>query len=669
MTKKFDITSTEKLLKRIRQDQSSKKSDSSARTLESVEPLSLVTPNTVLSDPAPALRPSISQEPAAVSISAAPEKSHKKTRSRGMVFPFSKNKKITIGIELKRDGIGLAMIHASSKIIERTTVRFIPYETEPFKDDETLLADLLAAPWFGPFLQKQLGNFCGKVRKPSVWCGLPRESVKMHNVTIPKVPENEIANAVFWSMQKGESFDKDNTIMDFDLVKEIQEDSLTKLLAIVYLVRRREIEILVEIFKKIGFILTGVSTPSVALQNEIRWDHFTCEDESFSRLVLGENKSFIELYFRNTLVFSRDIKTGISSFIDSLMEWAVSRGIILTEEQCRNLILAEDREVAALAGGYGLFTDGETDIFSLDLPAPVRLIRQIERTFDYFQNNFQIPRCSRIYLSGISFFDTGLAGYLSSEIGIPCHVHAPFASLTRPVTISQVDNAGGGYRLAASFDMALSEPEVTRNFLVPRAVREKQKQEARVNKITLISTAVILMACTVMFFWQNKQIEEKQARLQVVNSELKKGLFADEAQANTLLMTELGRLKENHSRVTKLAERYLPTAVLGQIALFLPPEIKLLRFGLDDQKIATPSKSDQDGIRRITLQGIVTGNRHNMEFILAKYIRKIIQSSFIDSAIVVEKATDIYMNNEVLSFTVQVKAAVDEINLNEKKKT
>ncbi|NNK95675.1 MAG: hypothetical protein HKP41_15095 [Desulfobacterales bacterium] len=669
MTKKFDITSTEKLLQRIRQDQSSNKSDFSARTLESVEPLSLVTPIDAPVKAASALRPPMSQEHADVSISAAPEKSQKKTRSRGMLLPFSKNKKITIGIELRRDGICLAMIKASSKVIEHTSVRFVPYDTGPFKDEETLLADLLAAPWFGHFLQKQLGNFCGKIRKPNVWCGIPRESVKMHNVTIPKVPQNEIANAVFWSMQKGESFDKDNTIMDFDLVKEIQEDSLTKLLAIVYLARRREIELLVDIFKKMGFTLTGVSTPSVALQNEIRWNHFTCEDESFSRLVLGENKSFIELYYRNTLVFSRDIKTGISSFIDSLMEWAVSRGIILTEEQCRNLILAEDREVASLAGGYGLFTDGETDIFSLDLPAPVRLIRQIERTFDYYQNNFQIPRCSRIYLSGISFFDTGLAGYLSSEIGIPCLVHAPFATLTRPITISQVDNAGGGYRLAASFDMALSEPDLTRNFLVPRAVREKQKQEARVNKISILSTAVILIACTVIFLWQNTQIEEKQASLQIVNSELKKGLFADETQANTVLMTELGKLKENSSRVTKLAERYLPKAVLGQIALSLPPEIKLLRFDLDDQKITTPSKSDQYGIRRITLQGIVTGNRHNMEFILAKYIRKIIQSSFIDSAIVVEKATDIYMNNEVLSFTVQVKAAVDEIKLSEKKKT
>jgi hypothetical protein len=177
------------------------------------------------------------------------------------------------------------------------------------------------------------------------------------------------------------------------------------------------------------------------------------------------------------------------------------------------------------------------------------------------------------------------------------------------------------------------------------------------------------MVSAAIFFWQNTQIQEKQARLQSSNSELTQGMFADEAQANTLLMAELGKLKENSSRVTTLAERYLPSALLGQISISLPAEIKLLRFGLDDQIIGLPIKSDENGIRRITLQGIVTGNRHNMEFILAKYIRKITRSSFIVSAIVVEKSTDIYMNKEVLSFTVQVKAAIDEITLNEKKKT
>jgi len=658
MLKKYDITSTEKLLERIRQDQSDQQSKSPAGVAEII-PLPAMGYLGKQSD-----MPNLAPRPAAKDTDA-PIKLPK--QPKGLFAQFNK-KTVTVGIELKVDGIGLALIESSGKAIVHSAVHFSPFETDPFTDEETLLADLLKARWFPSFLQKQLQKFCGSARKPFLWCGLPRESVKVYNVTIPKVPDDEIANSVFWSLQKEEPFDREQSIIDFDLVKEVQEDSFTKLLTIVYLARRHEVENLKTIFHKIGFALTGISTPTVALQNEIRWGHFTCEEESFSRLVVGENKSFIEIYFRNMLVFSRDIKTGISSFIDSLMEMAASRGIVLSEDQCRKLILAEDREAAALAGGYGLFSDGETDIFSLDLPAPVRLIRQMERTFDFYENHFQIPRCSAVYLSKISFSDTRLAAFLSSEIGIPCYVHTPFASLAKPVNISQADSAGGGYRLAASFDMALSEPDVTRNFLLPRAVKEKQRQEARVNKISIISTAVLLVACAVVFFWQYGQVLEKQTRLQTSRAELKQGVFDDETQANALLMTKLGRLKEKNRMVKTLAERYLPAALLGQITISLPQEIKLLRFSLDDNKISTLKENEDNNIRSITLEGIVTGNRQNMEFILAKYIRKITQSSYIVSAIILEKATDIYMNKEVLSFTVQMKAAVEETKLNENKK-
>ena len=57
-----------------------------------------------------------------------------------------------------------------------------------------------------------------------------------------------------------------------------------------------------------------------------------------------------------------------------------------------------------------------------------------------------------------------------------------------------------------------------------------------------------------------------------------------------------------------------------------------------------------------------------MEFILAKYIRKLAGSSFIISAIVLEKAADSYNDAEVLSFTVEVTAAPASTKSNEEKK-
>ncbi len=658
MTKKHDITSTERLLARIRLDQSGK-SDSSGDGRPGLEPL-----------PAGGLQMRASASPVTVSrpVSPAAATPRNQAKQRGSLFSGLGRKKATVGVELRVDGLGLALLSASGTSVEHSTVRFVPYEQDVFSDEETLLADLLDAGWFPSFLQKELGRFCAGTRNLQLWCGLPRESVKVHNVVIPKVPDEEVADSVYWTMQKEEPFDRDNTILDFDLIKEVEKDSLTRILAIVYLVRRDDVENLGKLFRKTGFPLTGISTPTVALQNEIRRNCFASEDESFSRLVIGENKSFIEIYFRNALVFSRDIKTGIASFMDSLIEMAAARGVILSEEQCRELILAEDLKTAAPVGENRLFSEGEGDIFDLGLQAPVRLVRQIERTFDFFRNNFQIPRCTSIHLSGIPFNDTRFAAYLSSETGMPCYVHSPFAGLARPVNIAPADSAGGGYRLASAFDLALSQPDQTKNFLLPRAEKEKQQQEKKINRIAMFSAAVLLTACALVFSWQRGQLQDKQALLQATSSELGRVGFVDETQANSLLMAELGKLKEKGRQLTVLGERYLPLALLGQITTSLPPEIRLLRLQLGDMMPTDKKGGQQEGVRSISLEGIVTGNRGQMEFILAKYIRKLAGYSFIISAIVLEKAADSYNDAEVLSFTVEIKAALDSTKLNEENK-
>ena len=297
MTKQQDITSTEKLLERIRQEQASQTITPITEAHEPEETLSFTLEDDPPHTPLSMERPEQQPKPVAAPVSAVTGDSLSKLRQQKKSFSLFQKRTNTVGIELKVDGIGLALVQASGSKTEQTTFRFFPYETEPFKDEETLLSDLLATPWFAAFLQKHLNKFCTKVKNPLIWCGLPRESVRVYNVTIPKVPDNEIANSVFWSMQKEEPFEREEIILDFDLVREIQVNSLTKLLTLVYLVRRQEVEGLEKLFKKIGFRLTGVSTPTVALQNEIRRGHFSCTDESFSRLVIGENKSFIEIYF------------------------------------------------------------------------------------------------------------------------------------------------------------------------------------------------------------------------------------------------------------------------------------------------------------------------------------------------------------------------------------
>jgi Tfp pilus assembly PilM family ATPase len=491
-----------------------------------------------------------------------------------------------------------------------------------------------------------------------VWCGLPRDSVKVLNVVIPKVPDNELANTVYWTLQKEEPFDREEVILDYGLVREFQENSVTKILTIVYLANRQQIEQLQGLFKKIDFQLSGISSSTAELQNEIQKGIFNCGEESFSRLVLGENKSYIELYFKNSLVFSRDIKTGVSSFIDSLMEKTSLFGVIMDAEQCRNLILADDSEADETAMHCGLYSDGKINIFSLELPAALRLIRQMERTFDYFRNNFQIPRCTAVLLSGISFNNSRFSSYITAETGIPCSVHAPVSSFSCRDNMVADREPPDACTLVPAFGIALSARNYSQNFLFTREAKDQQRQEVRVTRVAVLVAAFFLLVCTGLFFWQHKQIGWRQDRLNAIAAEIRQGVFVDAGLANTFLMADHDRLVSNSRAITALSERYLPLVLAGRLCSSLPAEIKLMRLSINEERISAAGAEMESVLQNVSMKGVVTGSRNNMEFVLSKYIRKLSENAFIVSAVIKEKGIEIQRNQEVLTFTIDVQAAI-----------
>lgn len=673
MAKNNDITSAEKLLERIRREQSGQNAPSVAQnipsvklTIESSEPL----PKTLESEPVFEEQP---VTPSAIEIPAVarpesifPAGKTKKFSPRIRFIPLSSKATASIGVELMKDGICLVLLGSTDNSTKHPVGCFIPYETSYPDDEENLLPSLLSSDWFAPFLQKNLQHICGKTKYVSAWCGLPRESVEVHNVVIPKVPENEIADTVFWTLQKQNPFERDEIILDYDLVKEFEDDGTSKILTIVYLAKRKQIDDLKALFNKTGFPLTGICDLTAGLQNQIHKGVFTSGEESFSRLVLGEDKSYIELYLRDTLVFSRDIKTGTSSFVDSVMEQTSLLGVIMDPEQCTDLLMADDAKAEDIATNCGLYVDGKINIFTLELPAGIRLIRQMERTFDYFKNNFQIPRCTAVYLAGCSFGNTRFPAYIAAEIGIPCFVHTPFTAFSTPENIETDCKLFSASRLAPAFGIALSERDFTQNFLFPREIKEKNRLESRINRMAVLVASCLLLLCAGMFFWQHKQIEGKQAHLNAIATEIRQGDFSDLGQADAILTAELGRLEIDSRKLTSLSERYLPLVLVGRVCSTLPSEIKLLRLSMNESSVSSSANGTPGILQNVSMQGIVTGSRNNMEFTLAKYIRRLKENSFVISAVIKEKGTDMHLSKEVLTFTIEVQAAVVEPIIHEK---
>jgi len=635
MGKPDDISSTEKLLEMIRLNQGAQAMESGA--------------------------PEPGQPIAAVVVNAPPDlaKKARPAAPKAILPCWPTGKAVVVGIDLQAAGIGLVLAAPVGKRPAPLKARFIPFDLPTPLPEAGLLPALLTADWFPALLQKALADFCGSNRKIAYWCALPREAVETHNITIPKVPDQEVGNTVFWTTVKEIAFDQEAMLLDFQMVKEVQADSGARMLAIVYLAARREIEGLEEIFTRIGHPLTGMASSSAASHNELRQAGLVAKGENFVHLFLGEEKSYIALFSEGRLIFRRDINTGISSLIESLMEKAADQGVILDEAGCRSLLFSDQAASNTPDALQGLITEDQS-LFDLELPAAVRLIRQMERTLDYCKNHYAVPRASRILLDGVSFASSGLAAYFSHEIGIECLVHKPLA----------VAGSLKDHRLLTAFGIALSDRAATQNFLQTHEQKVQGRRIGRINNAMMAGTLVILLACFGLFLWQRVQIHAKETRLAALVTKIGPLPPGEVQETTDRLMASLRRIKQGQEERTTQARRFFPVAVAGEIISNLPKQIRLTSLDLEPgparhEKAAAseqarqekPAEAGHDYALHVAMQGIVMGQRQNLEFELARYLRTITASSVIQSARMAEKENGEYLREEVLRFKVDVNAA------------
>lgn len=362
-----------------------------------------------------------------------------------------RHRQLTVGVALRPDTVELAVVgHIHGRrLLQEHQVYSVQQETgggAAAPDDRWLDSAAMQATLRRALAVVQAGPDGGS-RALEIWTELPWHQVDVHLLTIPPTAAAEVANAVFWAARKNiEHFNPKAHILDFVLQPKAEADG--KRQAVVFLAPRAVVERLRKLFRSLGFSLAGITAPSTALRHLCLQERLSGGDRAFSHLRLEEHNSFISLFQDCDLVFSRDIKTGLQSILEVEPVVVGGREIVLPTT-------AGNEEEAGEPAGEGsdeLVLDAagevqETEPARFDPRALTRLVRQLERTFDYCQANLGLPRPERIYLSSPIKLDSSLLEKIEDELGLGCDWLDPFANdqgcgplaaapLTRPLPAS-----------------------------------------------------------------------------------------------------------------------------------------------------------------------------------------------------------------------------------------
>ena len=576
-------------------------------------------------------------------------------------------KSISVGVDLGHEAVKLVMLNRVSE-----------HKTEVLDYARVTLNPEIpkSHPEFHQFLRSALVKFCGPHRNIELWATISSARVETRHLKIPKVPQKQVANSVFWTYQRLSAFNDKETIFDFDVLGEIEEAGARKMSVMAFIAPRQEVEDLRGLFARAGFALTGISIVPFAFQTLLRTGRIRSHGAAVSSLYIGRDWSRIDIFSGDSLVLSRGIKAGIRTMADALQKeieqnWfelsmaksptsdlnrihAIKQRLKQELDAAHNVFFGAIHAEAGSEPNDKQLAVREERIFQMIRPALERLVRQMERTIRHFALNFDNIRVEKIYVSSGVRTHPRILDYIGNELGLPVEIVSPFADGTDLVPLRELPGSRPEQNaFAPAMGMAMATNPATPNFLFTHKDKGKASNTRQINRGIYAACAVGVLLCIGTAFWQEQQIQARDTRKLGLQTQL--SAFQVRVDRN-LILKLVDQARAQNQSIQGIGSNYLGVGVLGEVANVTPPNIRLLgvsaKFGAAGKP--APGAKPEPPKKVLVLDGVITGDRMSLESDLAGYLMTLKNSPLFKQPTITRKAVEMLDNRQVMRFTAQM---------------
>ena len=428
------------------------------------------------------------------------------------------------------------------------------------------------------------------------------------------------------------------------------------------------------------------------MQNIFRTGWIPKSTGTAAYLFIGNDFSRIDIYTKGNLIMTRGIKAGINSMVESLLEVLQSQNHekstlpeeentpAIDVEQARNVLFSLSPDSEALAAGDAGYSLTEEEKFRIILPAVERLVRQVERTFEHYNNNIGQEHVSRIYVTSAMNIYRPLISYVGEQLGVESDILDPLDP-GQPSFDKDSGKANLSERIALTpaLGMALSDNSYTPNLLF--TAREKQ-QITNINRVNRGIFAALVIATLIsagVFLYQLGIITKKNVDISRLQKQVTQ--YQPYVNQNDLIQMAAKSKQQKYSSGA-YSERYRSMAVIGELSALTPANIRLVNlkadFGAaDTQKASEPPKAapketppadkkeaskepakeqtPAGKMGNLVVEGIIAGNRLSLESSLAGYLMKLQESPIFRQVTVQKNSVERVKKQEILRFTINMK--------------
>ena len=587
-------------------------------------------------------------KPSSTLLSTPPGKSPRDLKIHQPFFA-KKKKSINIGIDIGESQLSLVKAaRQSSRDWQILDVAVFPYPNGFIKGSTP----------YNQFIGDKIRSFCN-VQECSLWVLLASANVEIRHIRIPKVVKKDISNAVYWTFKKEFPYDEAEFTMDYEVREEVLAGGSAKLSVMAYISPKSETAALNSLFSSLGLSLAGITIQPFAVQNLLRSGN-TLSADTTAFLFIGRDSSRIDIYSRGNLTMTRGIKAGTGSMAEALSEGAGESHRDCSYEDAVKIINGLSPDASNVQVASAVNDLSEEQIFGLITPALDRIVRQVERTFDYYRDHLGQTSVQSMLISGVMNAYEPLAQYFGNQLGLICR-------LFDPADKGMLSNAGPLTRLTFSERMAFipslgaacSENQITPNLLYGYRDKETEASITRINRAVLVGFLVLVFFCGAYFVNQNIVYSQKKDELNTLESKLS---AFNPIIDKSVLMAMASQIQKKSSISQSLAERYQSIAILSELSSITPREIKLIRldFGAADaaaKEGADKSKDQAVKKAEITIEGIIQGEQSSIESLLTGYTFKLDSSPLFENITILKSNYVPFVGRDALQFVVKAKVS------------
>ena len=326
------------------------------------------------------------------------------------MFNFFRSRHHLVGIDLGRSSIKLVQLRSTGAGLRLIYAGLteLPVVGSSLTDPGIGLAllDLFQKGKLGR--EKAAVNFVGKA--PVV-----------RYMTLPKMPKDELKEAVKWEAKKIVPMPIEEMVLDFMIVGEQEDREVRRLDLIVVAAERSEVLSQYNELKRIGINIGVMDVNPLALLNAVSLNYAAHLKDTVVFVDVGAGKTEINIIKQGVLRFTRNVQVGGED---------ITKAIAQELQVSRDEAEAMKRQHGILAPESGPDVSGADARLKNVIQREVdRIVLETQRSMDYYRAQFRESEMKKVILMGGTPLLPGFQDYCSSYFDARVEMDDPFAEI------------------------------------------------------------------------------------------------------------------------------------------------------------------------------------------------------------------------------------------------